>query len=163
MFKFFNVFLSSGTSMDNEWSGELNAGIEKTKKKEVLGKIEGRIEKDEIEAAGHAHYDFDQGKAAVGATFGIKKIGGLNFSAKNSPDGWRGSIEPYGPIAKLPRYAATAASLAGGYVAGIGAMNLYTSVNAAPEPYKPLAVGLIVGGLFALGLKLLFNYLGRKK
>jgi hypothetical protein len=161
MFKSFNVFLSSGVNVNDEWRAGVD--LRKTGKNETIVGTSVEYKKDNFEAGIGVSHNLTTGESEVNGKLGNKRLGGVAPRVRFTDRGIDMNVEPYGLLKKVPSYATTAASIIGGIFAGKSALDLYTqNSHSVPEPYKPLGLAIGVGLLVAFGLKMLFNYLGRK-
>lgn len=161
MFKSFNVFLSSGVNMNDEW--RVGADLRKTGNDETLVGASAEYKRDGLEAGIGVSHNLTKGETDLTCKLGSERFGGVKPRVRVTKHSVEMNVEPYGPLKKIPSYATTAASIIGGILAGKSALDLYTqNVHSVPEPYKAVGLAVAVGALAAFGLKMLFNYLGRK-
>ena len=161
MFKSFNVFLFSGVGMNDEWSAGIN--LRRTEKNETVVGASAEYKNNGLEAGIGVSHNLTNGESELNGKFGFERFGGVRPRIRTTKHGVERSVEPYGLLGKMPSYASTAASIIGGIFAGTSALDLYTkNINGVPEPYKALGIAVAVGAAVAVGLKMLFNYFGRK-
>jgi len=147
---YFNVFLNSGSSPNSEWYGGLN--LEETNKREkvVSGKADYSRNNLQTSVGGFANLSRRYGE--IKGRIGYKRFGGLKFRNHFSEQDSSTTLGLYG---KLPNYVAAA----GGILTSVAsALSLYT--NSSSEYRTAVAIG--IGTLVTIGLKLLFDYLGRR-